>query len=111
MSQHKPNQYLDSASEKAIQASICQWLDWKGIFYSVTDSSLYFVDGKPRQKVKTTGMPDLIVCWHGLFIGIEVKTRTGRLRPAQIECHKRIKKAGGIVIIARCLEDVQEGLK
>ena len=53
------------------------------------------------------GNPDIITCFHGIFIGIEVK-QPGKdatlLQKAKIAA---IRKAGGIAFVARSVEDVQ----
>lgn len=104
------NAYLNSATEAQIQKAIVGWLTAKRIVHSVTDSSLYFDNGKPRRKVKADGFPDITAIVAGRFIGIEVKSHSGRLRPAQAEMHKRIREAGGLIIIARSIEDVAKVL-
>jgi Holliday junction resolvase len=49
------------------------------------------------------GVPDLLVCKppEGRFIGIECKTKSGKLSELQIYNGEKIKKAGGIFIIHR----------
>ena len=54
------------------------------------------------------GVPDLLVCKNSKFIGIEVKTATGRLRPDQIAFREALELAGGIFILARSVEDVEK---
>lgn len=41
------------------------------------------------------GTPDLIVCWRGRFLGLELKTKTGRLAELQAEKIANIRDAGG----------------
>ena len=53
------------------------------------------------------GVPDLLVCYKGMFLGIEVKNETGRTSPLQDVNIKQIEKAGGISFVARCLTDVK----
>lgn len=107
-----PNAYLNTATEAAIQKAICEYLTAKRIVFSVTDSSLYFDNGKPRRKVKVDGFPDItVVAPGGKFLGIEVKSHSGKVRPAQAEMHERIRKAGGAVIVARSVRDVEDWLK
>ena len=45
------------------------------------------------------GLPDIIVCAEGLFIGLETKTpeKRGNVSEAQRLVHARIKRASGIV--------------
>lgn len=43
-----------------------------------------------------SGIPDLLICCNGYFLGVELKAEKGRLAPLQIYNLEQIKKAGGI---------------
>lgn len=48
-----------------------------------------------------SGLPDIIVCAEGLFIGLETKnpeTRT-HVSPRQRYVHEKIRQAGGIAVV------------
>ncbi|MDE6946252.1 MAG: VRR-NUC domain-containing protein [Anaeroplasmataceae bacterium] len=64
--------------------------------------------GDPYQE---TGIPDLLVCWKGLFFGIEVKDPKGKPSPIQLAQGARIKKAGGHFLIAKSLQDVKDYIR
>lgn len=56
-----------------------------------------------------SGLPDLIVCYRGYYLGIEVKDpsagkNTTRVR--QLYIHQKIREAGGIVRVARSVQEV-----
>jgi hypothetical protein len=53
------------------------------------------------------GLPDLIVCYQGNFIGIELKQPGRRATPRQEFVHSKIRAAGGVVIVADCVDDVE----
>ncbi len=53
------------------------------------------------------GDPDIVVCYQGIYIGIEAKTKTGVQSEWQKLREKQIKAAGGIYILARSVEDVE----
>jgi len=53
------------------------------------------------------GVPDILCCYKGRFIGIEVKTDRGKTTPIQDLQMSRIRKAGGVTLVARCVEDVR----
>ena len=54
------------------------------------------------------GLPDIIgLDPQGRFIGIEVKTQTGRTSPEQVTVIQEMKDRGAWAFIARSLEDVQ----
>ena len=52
------------------------------------------------------GTPDLVLCWKGRLIGIELKAGRGRLSDPQIETHEAITLAGGVVATCRTLDEV-----
>lgn len=56
----------------------------------------------------TAGIPDILVCYKGVFHGIELKVKGNKptpLQKAQLQC---IEKAGGQTVVAYTLKDVQE---
>jgi Holliday junction resolvase len=58
------------------------------------------------------GIPDIIACVNGRFVGIEVKNK-GKLKnqSEQQKIHEQlIKKSGGIFILADSLDTVKEEL-
>lgn len=63
-------------------------------------------------KTDGRGLPDLLVAYRGLFVAMEVKRPGGShpLTPKQQHVLMRIRKAGGVAIVARTNEDVQRVL-
>lgn len=58
------------------------------------------------------GSSDLIgILPDGRFLAIEVKTKTGRVRPEQKNFIDRVKQAGGIAGIARSVDEAMELIK
>lgn len=57
------------------------------------------------------GTPDILVCYHGHFIGFEVKTKTGRTSPIQDYQIAKIKGAGGSAVVVRSVEQVENFLR
>lgn len=56
------------------------------------------------------GVPDIIVCWGGMFVGIEVKA-PGKIKNTstlQDVAHKSIRAANGRVIVVDDVEMVKE---
>lgn len=45
------------------------------------------------------GVPDLLVCCNGVFIGIELKASTGHPSELQIYNIEKIRKAGGMAFV------------
>ena len=53
------------------------------------------------------GCPDVLgQLRDGCLLGVEVKAKTGRLRPEQTIFLERIRGAGGVAFVARDLRDV-----
>jgi hypothetical protein len=52
----------------------------------------------------------LTVCGIGVSLWIECKTATGRQSPAQKTFQTVISNRGGLYILARCADDVRDGL-
>jgi hypothetical protein len=83
--------------EKEIETAIKAYITAHGgLCYKIHGGDLY----------QETGIPDLLVCWGGLFFGIEVKDPGGKPSAIQLAQGARIKKAHGHFIIARSVQDV-----
>jgi len=74
------------------------------------DSFGWKVHGSPYQ---IAGLPDLVFCIHGLFIGLEAKHQRpgeslthalGRATPAQLEKIQQINTAGGTAAVVTTVE-------
>ena len=47
----------------------------------------------------STGAPDRLFVWRGVFVGLEVKAEGGRATALQLENLKKIAEAGGVAAI------------
>ena len=56
----------------------------------------------------TSGVPDIICCYKGRFLGLEVKLPTGTLTELQKRAIDRINRAGGIASRVESVADVQK---
>ena len=56
----------------------------------------------------TSGVPDIICCYKGRFLGLEVKLPTGALTELQKRAIEKINLAGGIASRVECVSDVQK---
>lgn len=81
--------------ESALQRKIIKYLESRGAYVARVISA-----GK-------AGTADLLVCYRGRFIAVEVKTEKGIVSPLQEHHQGLVIKAGGISIIARSVEDVK----
>ena len=96
------NKYYKKRDEKSVENEIKQYIkEHGGLCYKIHGGDLY----------QETGIPDLLVCWGGLFFGIEVKDPQGKPSAIQLAQGARIKKAGGHFIIAKSLQDVIDYVK
>lgn len=97
--------------ERDVQAAICQYLTLNKIPYSITDATAVLnLQGKRVASKARRGWPDLTcVAGGGRAVFIEVKSSTGRVRPEQDAVHAELRKQGAIVIVARNIQDVEDG--
>ncbi len=102
---------LLSESESAIERDIVRYLELHGCLVIPTHG--------PRNRPVVEGIPDLLVYkrWDTNRLStppsplwIEVKTRTGQLSPSQAEMHAQLTERGARVIVARCVEDVEDAV-
>ena len=55
----------------------------------------------------TAGIPDIICCYRGRFLGLEAKLPGGRLTELQKRALEKINRAGGIARRVESVEDVK----
>ena len=55
----------------------------------------------------TSGVPDIICCYKGRFLGLEVKLPSGKLTELQKRAIAKINRAGGIACRVESVEDVR----
>jgi hypothetical protein len=58
----------------------------------------------PGTRYGVVGLPDIIACLSGLFVGIEVKIGTNQATPAQKLRIREIIRAGGRAFVVRDLD-------
>lgn len=84
--------------EKSIESKIKTYLKSKGAYVVKYFGNAY----------SQVGVPDLLACYKGHFIGIEVKNEAGRVSPLQNINLGAIQKAGGFSMVARDVDIVKE---
>jgi len=87
-----------SDTEQSVQSKIIAFLKAHDIFHFKT-----VVTNK-------AGIPDIIVCHKGRFVGIEVKAPKGRLTPLQTRTLEQIQASGGSAMVATSVDDVKRFL-
>lgn len=56
----------------------------------------------------TAGIPDIIICYRGRFIGLECKVEKNKPTVLQSLTIRRILQAGGYAMIVRTVEEVKQ---
>ena len=72
--------------EKIFENKVKLYLKQKGAYFIKTHGDRF----------SKVGVPDLIVCYKGLFIGIELKAPNGKPSELQLYNLREIEKSGGI---------------
>ena len=57
------------------------------------------------EKVSATGFPDLLCVRRGQVVLLEVKSKGGRMKPAQVVLHARLRAAGLLVAVVTTPEE------
>lgn len=102
--------------EQAIVTAILQLLRYKGIPHTHVRNTGRIVGGGNRpirfmhDPLAVKGVADIIACWKGRAIAIEVKSATGRVRPEQIQWLRDWEKNGGLAMVARSVGAVEAWL-
>jgi hypothetical protein len=108
--QRKTGQKLKSGAtpEKVIQKQILVWLESTGLLYWRQNAGFvgHITLGPP-------GISDIVVILgpNGRFLGLEVKSAVGRLRPEQKSFRDRLESSGGIYCVVRTLAEAQEAVR
>ena len=102
---------MKSAPEKEFQRAALEYLRMCGCVVWPMTSGLLKRGGR-YIRTGPTGAPDIVgLVPGGRFIGVECKTRRGRLTTKQAEFLDAISAAGGIAVEARTLDDITEALR
>lgn len=77
------------AAEKNFENKIKKYLEENGGWFVK-----YFANRNTK-----SGIPDILACINGVFVGVEVKAENGKPSPLQLWHQQKIREAGGISII------------
>ena len=83
--------------EKTLQNKVTNLLNEKDIYYVKVWGGGY----------QSAGIPDLLICYKGVFIGCELKVNA-KITAQQLEHLYKIKESGGIALITRELSALKE---
>jgi Holliday junction resolvase len=86
--------------EKKVKKKVVEILKASGAYYFYPVMAGY----------GSSGVPDLVICYYGTFIGIECKAGNNKPTPLQEQNLTRIQRAGGyaLVINEENIHEVQE---
>ncbi len=97
--------------ERVVQKAILLWLRAKGCLVAITDAGAAYRAGSFGADTVPAGWPDITgLLPDGRFIGVECKAPGGRQSPAQKDIEQAIRRRNGIYVLARRIEDVEEGV-
>jgi len=100
----------ENMSELNIQKAILDYLQYQEngikLWFVRSASGEVNTDTGRRFKTGKVGCPDILLCKHGCFIGLEVKTAKGRQSKGQKEAQKIIEACGGRYHVVRSIDDV-----
>lgn len=91
--------------EQDIQNAILDYLSYKQVFHYRNNSGALQTKNGGFVRFGAKGSPDIIVVEDGRYIGLEVKTPTGKQSKAQKEFQDALEAAGGDYYILRSLDD------
>jgi hypothetical protein len=108
-----PKDERRSVKEQTVQNEIIKFMRMQG-WYVVKYDAVRLVGSGDSLALgtMTKGVPDLIACINGSFVGIEVKAPRANVRqsPEQIDQGVRIEEAGGNYIVTHGVEDLEKKL-
>lgn len=108
--------FMNNASEAEIKKAILDYLQYLenlkkvvairnnsfcGKLISPNGREGYIKNNKP-------GAPDIICCYHGRFIGLEVKSEKGKQTDEQKLFQEKLEKVGGQYFVVRSLDEVRK---
>ena len=100
-----------SKNESGIQKEIINYLEELqfniGKCYVLRVNSGFATMGTRVIQLCREGTPDIIVCFNGNFIALEVKTSKGKQSDPQMESQLHIEQSGGEYYIVRSLDEVK----
>lgn len=93
-----------------ITANIVRILTMQGAFVTRINTTGIWDEAKKtfRTSQMRKGTPDIIACYRGRFIGIEVKAGKDRQSIEQQQVQLEIAKAGGVYLLCRTTDEFIE---
>lgn len=98
--------WLDS---NAVQHNFLFWRSNNVPVFAKNNAGRMVYRSLPKHTPK--GLPDIMLIYKGIFIGVEVKRPGAFLSPDQRAFMVSLKQHGGIYIVAQSVIDLKEGLR
>jgi hypothetical protein len=96
--------------ETEIQRQVLDYLRLRGIPATRHQAGRVRV-GRSVLNLGGPGWPDILACWRGRFLGVEVKKPGEESSEEQRRVHEQLAAARAIVLIVRSLEDLNLALR
>lgn len=102
--------------EQAVVTAILQLLHYKNIPHTHVRNSGRIARGVggriffAHDPLAVKGVADILACYKGRAIAIEVKKHDGRIRPEQVQWLRDWQKNGGLALVARSVGAVEAWL-
>lgn len=111
----KPFKWIEP-TEKEIENAVLTFLNYHPGCFAFKVNTVGIYDAQKQcfrkpSKFIIPGTPDILCCYHGRFIGFEVKSKRGVQSPQQKSFQARLEQHKGLYFIIRCVEDAQNVLK
>ena len=101
--------------ETDIQKSILDYLSYKENAFKCycfrAQAGAIRTEGGGYMRFGKAGVPDIVCCVKGKFIGLEVKNEKGKQSLNQQVAEGKIKHTGGKYYIVRSIDDVEKIIK
>lgn len=93
--------------ESDIQSTILSYLRMKNVFcYKSNNVGIFNKKTGSYIPSAVKGLPDIICVIEGKYVGIEVKSKSGKQSDTQKDFQRELIKAGGMYLLAKSVEDV-----
>ena len=100
--------------ERDIQKAIIAYLTLIGAAVVRVNSGLLSTPDGRRVRLNRASRgncADVLACWRGLFLAVEVKRPGGKPTAGQSEFLADVERNGGVAIVATCVADVQRAIE
>ena len=99
---------MRKVTEAILQKAALDWLSTiPGIYFFRSGAGMVKTEEGRVFKTGKPGCPDITVCKDGRFLGLEIKTPTGRQSATQKLAQLQIEEAGGEYHIIKSIDELK----